>query len=364
MSLPRFAGLFLWCLTVAAHAQWAALEPPAQEEFAPITGQQFPIRFKLDVPARVELRLLTPDADLVRTLRPAGELGAGIHVLQWDGKDEDGVLVPDEAYIPVLVARSTTGKTVEVDPRTASGGEVLDRLQVRPSASGDIGYVLPAPARVLVRVGIKEGPMMAALATWEPRASGKNVQRWNGFDQDQLVDLRGQERLSVLVIAFKLPGHSIISVGNTATSYREYRSSKGWREDDALIGTPIPERDGVRIARNYFLPQYKQADPKVTLKILDEHPGGPDGVIRVAGVLRAQIDIPESDRWLVQESLYEVAFFVDGEFVSEEEHGYVPITWVWSTSGLKPGRHLLTINVSGFGGKVAVKSIRFDVPEK
>jgi hypothetical protein len=350
--------------TVAApvHAQWARLEPHRIEEFAPATGQRFPIRIVLDRRAQIELRLLTTDGDPVRALRSAESLEPGSHELQWDGKDDTGVVVPDEAYVPVLVARAADGTTLELDPRAATGGEVIDQLQVAPGAGGDIGYVLPAPARVLVRVGIKEGPMLASLANWEPRASGKNVQRWNGFDQDQLLDLRRSERLSVLVTAFKLPAHSIITTGNTAMDYRAYRKSKGWREDQATIGTPVLDRNGVRIARSFFQPQYKQADPAVMLQPLGAVERGTDGVLRARDSLRVQVDIPEADRWLMQESLYEVAFFIDNEFVSEEEHGYVPITWLWSPSQLKPGRHMLTVNVSGFGGKVAVKSLLFDVP--
>jgi hypothetical protein len=352
--------------TVAApvHAQWARIEPHGVEEFAPATGQRFPIRIALEREARVELRLVSPDGDPVRTLVSAGSLGAASHELQWDGKDDAGVLVPDEAYVPVLIARATDGTTLELDPRATSGGEMIDQLQVAPLAGGDIGYVLPAPARVLVRVGIKEGPMLASLANWEPRASGKNVQRWNGFDQDQLLDLRRSERLSVLVTAYKLPAHSIITTGNGAMDYRAYRRSKGWREDQATIGTPVPDRNGVRIARSYFQPQYKQADPAVTLQPLGAVERGPDGVLRLRDSLRMQVDMAERDRWLMQEGLYEVAFFVDNEFVSEEEHGYVPITWLWSPTALKPGRHMLTVNVSGFGGKVAVRSMLFDVPPK
>jgi hypothetical protein len=64
----------------------------------------------------------------------------------------------------------------------------------------------------------------------------------------------------------------------------------------------------------------------------------------------------------MQESLYEVAFFVDGEFVSEEENGYMPLTWLWNPGDISKGRHMLTVNVSGHDGRVGVKSILFDIP--
>jgi hypothetical protein len=76
-----------------------------------------------------------------------------------------------------------------------------------------------------------------------------------------------------------------------------------------------------------------------------------------------RVDIPPPDRWLMQEGLFEVGFFIDHEFVSEEEHGYVPFTWPLDPAGLTPGLHLLTVNVSGFNGKVAAKSLLFEVAD-
>ena len=71
----------------------------------------------------------------------------------------------------------------------------------------------------------------------------------------------------------------------------------------------------------------------------------------------------DEDRWAMQQSLYEVAFFVDNQFLSEEEQGYVPLTWRWNPAGLKPGIHLVTVNVSGFNGQVGVKSLQIAIPE-
>lgn len=63
----------------------------------------------------------------------------------------------------------------------------------------------------------------------------------------------------------------------------------------------------------------------------------------------------------MNEQQYEVAFFIDGEFIAEEEQGYVPITWNWVAQDLSPGEHMLTVNISGFGGKVGVSSLLFEI---
>jgi len=99
-----------------------------------------------------------------------------------------------------------------------------------------------------------------------------------------------------------------------------------------------------------------QRDPRVLLEILERPaPGG-------RGRLKVRVDIPPEDRWWLEQGLYEVAFFIDGRFEAEEEHGYVPITWVREVSDLAPGRHVVTVNVAGFRGQVGVRSAAFEVP--
>ncbi|KFB69764.1 FlgD immunoglobulin-like domain containing protein [Candidatus Accumulibacter vicinus] len=349
--------------TVARAGELVEFAAYDRAEFSPARGEQFRVPVRLKVAAEVELRILTSDGDLVRTLKSPRSWTAGDQEFSWDGKDDDGVIVADEAYVPVLAARAKDGRSEEIDPRAFSGGETVGDLKVETAASGDITYTLPAPSRVLIRVGIKDGPMMRSLATWAPRGAGRNVQRWNGFDQDRLVDLRSHPRLSVLATAFRLPQQSILTVGNPDNDYRAYRKEKGWPEKAAPATELKLERNGQRLSRSYFLPRFKDPDPRVTLSLIEKLPLSRDQLPVIAGPVTLRVDIPEEDRWLVQESLYEVAFFVDQEFVSEEEHGYVPFSWRWTPSGLAAGRHLLTVNISGFGGKVAVRNLLFEIPE-
>jgi hypothetical protein len=358
--------LALWAMavvmaTLARAGELVEFGAYARTEFSPARGEQFKVPVRLKVPAEVELRILTSDGDVVRTLKSPSDWTTGDREFSWDGKDADGVIVPDEAYVPVLAAHAKDGRSEEIDPRTFSGGETVGDLKVETAASGDITYTLPVPSRVLIRVGIKEGPMMRSLATWAPRGAGRNVQRWNGFDQDRLMDLRSHSRLSVLVTAFRLPQQSILTVGMD-NDYRAYRKQKGWPETAAPPTELRLERNGQRLSRSYFLPRFKDPDPRVTLSLIETLPLSRDQLPVIAGPVTLRVDIPEEDRWLVRESLYEVAFFVDQEFVSEEEHGYVPFSWRWTPSGLAAGRHLLTVNISGFGGKVAVRNLLFEIP--
>jgi hypothetical protein len=174
------------------------------------------------------------------------------------------------------------------------------------------------------------------------------------------VDLRN-DRLSMLVTAFALPDHVVITTGQDGLDYRTWRLAHGWPEQPDRAAGEGPaqplERDGVRIARQHYMARYKDREPRIAVQMLDVR-GQP---LAAGAVLppevRVSVDLHPEDRWLLQEQLYEVAFFVNGEFVSEEENGYVPIGWIWSTVGLPPGRHLLTVNLTGFTGRVGTKTI-------
>jgi FlgD Ig-like domain len=306
---------------------------------------------------KLSVDVLTGDGDVVRRL-VSTRTAAGEHELSWDGRDEGGRPVPDEAYC-VRAVLEAGGKRVVDDPCTRTGGEVITGLQPSVAATGDIAYTLDRPARVLIRVGVKNGAMLRSLSVWRPRPAGRNLHRWNGFDDSGLVDLR-TDRLALLVTAFRLPEFTVITTGQDALEYRSWRAAKGWpeRPDTPTDAAAQPlERGGQRIARQYYSARYKDREPRITVSLVDKA-GKPvaDGDV-VPDDVRVSVDLHAEDRWLMQEQLYEVAFFVNGDFVSEEENGYVPIAWLWNTAALKPGRHLLTVNLTGFTGRVGTRTI-------
>lgn len=334
-------------------------------EFSPNRRENFKIPFTLSQPAsEIELQIFTSDGDLVRTITKAGDFNAGQHAFDWDGKDDAGVVVPDEAYVPVLKATFDKG-VVKLDPRDTSGGEQVDEVKVQITPSRDISYYLPASSRVLVRTGIKGGAMLRTLASWSPRSAGKNIQRWDGRDQSGLKEIRGEKDLTVLVMGFKLPEHAIITTGNKALDYRRYRKLKGWKTETISPENMKLNRNGIRISRHYYFPRVFDPVPLVKLSLPANLPRSKKGLpmLQLNQPVAVKADINKEDRWMMKESLYEVAFFIDYEFAAEEEQGYVPLTWQWTPMNLPFGEHMLTVNISGFSGKVGVANLLFVIVE-
>ncbi|MGI2030384.1 FlgD immunoglobulin-like domain containing protein, partial [Endozoicomonas acroporae] len=313
---------------------------------------------------KVSINLYSPDGDLVKTLK-SGPLPAGAHTLAWDGKDASGLLVPDESWSVVATLNTEQGETRTDDPRQYSGGEVFENIPVSFGESHAIHYELPRPARVLVRAGVKGGPMMRSMLNWKPRTAGSNVTRWSGFDADRLIDLRSSERLAVMVTAFALPEYSIITTGNQESDYRAWKEQQPTQSKLPVnvADQQLLERDGRRISRHFYATREEEIDPRISVRLVGDLPANAEGLPIIAGAVNIRVDMHEEDIESLQQSLFEVAFFTDFDFVSEEEQGYVPLTWRYDPGGLEPGRHILTVNVSGFKGQVGVKSIPFYVPE-
>ena len=358
MQLCKAIGCLALAIPAIASGQVQLQRMSAAELASGVAGAGVVYTLRTTVTGSLTLELLTGDGDVVRRLaKPDAQ--AGSHELIWDGKDERGQPVPDEAYC-ARAALQTAGGRVEDDPCKRTGGEVLSDIKPGISPNGDIAYTLERPARVLVRVGVKNGAMMRSLSVWKPRPAGRNLQRWNGFDEGGQIDLR-TDRLALLVTAFRLPDFSVITTGQGSLEYRAWRIAQGWPEwpDAPVVGdkTSPLERDGVRIARQHYMARYKDREPRITVGMVDTAGKPLDPNAKAPEMVRLSVDLHPQDRWLMQEQLYEVAFFVDGDFVSEEENGYVPIGWLWDTSHLKPGHHLLTVNLTGFTGRVGTYTI-------
>jgi len=83
------------------------------------------------------------------------------------------------------------------------------------------------------------------------------------------------------------------------------------------------------------------------------------GLPEVEQSIRFRIDVPEEDKWILDTSFYETALYIDYEFQSEEEQGFVPMIWEYDASQLAPGRRIATVQLFGFGGFISSSTVAF-----
>lgn len=328
----------------------------AVEEFSPSSGQKIKLGFSLEEESTVTLDLMSADGDLMRRLIDEKKFSTGSHEVLWDGRDDQGSVVPNEAWVPIFRAR-TPDKTYIDEPSTYSGGEVIPNIQWRRGTENSISYELPATSRVLVRMGVKDGPMMRELRHWQPAVAGRIVDRWNGYDINNVEYFADRQDIWVVVQAYQLPEYSVVTTGNTKVDYRGYRKQRNWPDQAPDLSSIQLQRNRIRLSQNYFLP--RSYLPRVSLDLNSEHTVNRVDLPEVDDTIRFRIAVPDEDKWILDSSFYETSLYIDYQFHSEEEQGFVPMDWEFYATELPSGRHIATVQLFGFGGFISSSTVAF-----
>ena len=333
-----------------------SLIPYKSNEFSPALKQTFKLSYILSEDANVILEIYTPDSNLIRTIKVENSK-KGEHTLVWDGKDRKGIVVPNEAYNIVLHANNK--KTKQTLDYRKTGGIILKELQTKIDQTGNINYTLSSPARVLVRAGIENGPMLRMISNWVPKNRGKIRQRWNMKDADNLVDISTLP-FGITVSAFALPKHAVITTNNKTLDYYTYFKDQKLSCNTLPKEKQLLEREGKAISKHAYTCRIKDRDPRLYLAMpKKEHKEQNLSVLINGKSTLIKVSMHPEDEAMLEKAKYEVSFFVDFEFTSEEELGFMPISWNFVPNGISQGEHILTVNVSSFTGQVGLKSYKF-----
>jgi hypothetical protein len=367
-------AVVMWCVLSVPQAQedgvseapLVAIGAYPKPSFSPSRDEQFRIPLLVPHPealSEIKIEIRTADDDPIRTLTVTDiPADTTTYTVSWDGRDTTGKIIPDEVYYPVLRVEEKLGKTTVIDPRAHSGGEEVYDFEktIRP---GVIEYRLPLASRVLIRGGIKNGPMLRTIVDWEPRAAGFHAERWNGRDLDDVIAIEREPSVRYLIIGYRLSDKAIITYGNTQQTYRAYRERHDLPLKKASYENRVLERNGKVVRQEFHQPVLQQKSPRLEVSFLARETRKPVSKIEGFDEVLTKVNLNRLDEIYLDQERYEISFFVDNQFLAEEEQGFVPMTWRWSPArfGLDPGKHVLTVNVSGYNGQVGVKNIAFEL---
>lgn len=319
--------------------------------FSPSRNEHVQLVYTLAKTDQVTMRIYDSDNGLIRTLLDSDAREAGGHKVVWDGRDDEGRPVPDGAYTFTI----ETASGAVYDPTTFSGGIVGDITQARfDAAAGTVVYTLPAAARVLIRCGLHNGPMLKTLVDWKPRIAGSITEYWDGRDEDKLITLRDHKDFTALITYVILPDATVITYGNDQETYRDYKLSHA-KDRPQKPGRPrVPDTTGQLRPENLVPPAWVRA-PRV-LMTFPKYPGDGSAVPDMHSIAEVHVDVDAADRDRLLREQFEVIFFVDNVFFTEAERGYLPFNWRWELHQIPAGEHVLTVNISSFKGQVGVAS--------
>lgn len=127
----------------------------SKSSFNPSQKEEVGLSLHLSEKAKVDVHVYDADWGLVKVLAKAEEFAGGAQTFIWDGKDDQGAVVPDEAYFFTIAATDAQGNQDVYDPVAFSGGVTHDIVDADINEeSQTINYQMPEIGRVMIRVGV------------------------------------------------------------------------------------------------------------------------------------------------------------------------------------------------------------------
>jgi hypothetical protein len=327
--------------------------------FNPAHGDKMDVRYSLSREARMTVNVFDADQQLVRTLASNSPRRAGQNKETWDGKDLDGMVVPNEAYFFCLEAEDSSGHKVVYDPLTFSGGESADLTQGQFSReNGTLSYQLSQPSRVLLRAGIPGSALLKTIVDWKPRVAGEITEYWNGKDESNLIDVWNTQNYMLILTYMTLPETSVITVGNDKYDYRTYKAGV---KTQRPVKEERPMMNARKISPHFLKSRLTDRTFKVQLTLPESDKAGETALPVAKDRLMVRVDIPDEDKDVALNQQYEIILFVDTVFYAEEERGHLPFNYPLELTNLPPGEHTLTINVITFGDQIGIGSRKIQV---
>lgn len=347
-------------VTVAATAHGTVLTDlkAAPAFFNPSLKQTATLSFSLSAPATLSARVVDRDGVPVRSLASKASYTAGAHKLTWDGRVEDGTIVPNEAWSFRLdVTSAGVSETYFPAEQTAPMYEVSGVVYDR--SGGRLRYVLPKPSRVHLQAGTATvdpeskkvtGPVLRTIVNREPRPSGAVIEYWNGYDESGGIAVAELPNFVTAVAATPLPENSVITVGSRGKAFIDTLASR-------KVSSLLPRRAGLH-AHHEGLTSAEDVTPQMTMALspATNQNGRWQADGRRAIVVRGEVSGSTTTDFVRQHG--EVLLFVDGKLVRTQPGRKAIFEVPLAVKDLLPGDHVIAINWVSPHGPTAVAAAK------
>jgi hypothetical protein len=366
----RAGAVFLGLLLLVSTG--LAAEPPvisgvsiSKGTFNPSLGQKVRVSFNLTQPGALTVLLLDRDGYIVRTLVSKKPAKKGPSSFDWDGRNDRGETVADEAYsLKIDVADRVSGeKPATYFPAASTPREWSLKPKYYDSRGGVLAYTLPAACRVHIQAGTASvdkltgkltGPVLKTLVNREPRPVGAVIEQWNGFDDSGAVNIAALRDFMVAIATSALPENSVIAFGNRRIFFLSYASQ---RSGPSLLSTLTKKHE-----HHHGLVALDDVSPD--LKLTPEHAKwSADQRLWVADTRELPVTVSlvgvSADHFSRQPAKLHV--FVDGKAVKEISSPTPGMVVRVPLAAKSPQPQLVAVNWVSEYGPVAVAAARVSV---
>jgi hypothetical protein len=252
--------LFLLLFAFGAYASGRVTTGPIikrvtvdRTSFDPSASDVVTLSMSFAKPGRVSILVLDRDGYRIRNLATQVSV-SGAFSVGWNGRNESGDVVPNEAYSFKIVW--TDGKVSETYfPANQKPAKMLALdAGYYDRRGGTLAYTLPSPCRVHLqagtshidaRTGKSEGPVLRTVVNRAPRSGGAIAEHWNGFDESGTVYVPDLPDFVISLAASPLSENSVITFGSRGPSFIEYAASRTGYSEIALRPGPHEHHSGL-----------------------------------------------------------------------------------------------------------------------
>jgi hypothetical protein len=324
--------------------------------FNPTIGQREAIGITLSEGGMLSISILDRDGYVVRRLLSERTVDAGTLWYEWDGRDDQGQIVPDESY-SLKVDLAGSEASYSYFPARVAPYAVKVRFKGYDHLTGVLSYRLDEPARVHAQAGVapldpdtreRDGPVLKTIANREPRPGGAVVENWDGYDETGSIYVPDLPGFVVSIAATSLPRNAIIASGNLSRTFVE-----GIR---ARRGEPLFRADpAADHSHHRGLSTLDDVAPSLHVELIGADFSEGENVWLLSGRLlsgRVSLSGPSAVPFGRQPA--ELLIFVDGRRVRTLPEPRDGGTFEIDLGTRPPGAHVVALNwVSGYGPAAA-----------
>ncbi len=223
--------------------------------------------------------------------------------------------------------------------------KVVENLSL-DSKTGAVSYTLNIAAKVRIRVGAKDGPLLRTIVDWQEREAGSHKEEWNGFDGSGKLKLVGREDL-VFTFNYFTKGDELLQ----NVQIEDIMPSP----EKAIIGRHLPNLKLNQLHKEHSRNFCKE--PKVDIALAKNISADIEGNWIVEDKTPLTVSVAEQDKQWFNRERFSIHIFIDGIFVEGILEGYSPYNWMLDPKYLNQGKHIISFNLSGFNDHIGIISI-------
>ncbi|PWT90966.1 MAG: hypothetical protein C5B54_06225 [Acidobacteria bacterium] len=348
--------LFVVVLSVSTNAISNGVQSVSVSKsfFNPSLGDSVAISFVAAKAGNLSIQIIDRDGFLVRTLITETTTAKKV-IVEWDGRNGGGHIVPDEAYsVRVILDDDIYFPADREQPHFVLTSATYNKL------TGLLAYDLPKSCRIHAQAGVatidpktKEpnGPVMKTIVNREPRSSGRVLEHWNGMDESGSIYVPDLKNFVVAVAATELPDTAIIAVGNKTESFLDSVANRTGKSLFTHISSEHSHHQGLDSLNDSSPTMILQPSNASWSSSNQAWITGND-VLNIDGSVTG----PSSPSFAQQPA--KLLMFVDGNKVGEVSAPSTPFALALDTKNLETGDHIVSIDWASNYGPTSCNSFR------